>query len=200
LPFFSSGKSAEIVAMANEDSGKIADGPINAVVDGIAGKIGGWWRGRAASDARERYGAEEDSYYRDRYEGSPHQLADRRFEHIRPAYQLGHLARLNPDYQGRDFDSIEQEIKAGWVEQISSRHGEWVQVREYAREAYTQDFSVAAREAALRDRSTSGSVDDRLTNAHRPPTGRIAGAIDDRNGKGDDGNAEARLTLPVSRR
>jgi len=178
-----------------------AAGPIGTVIGGIAGAIGGWWAGRSIAEASDSYGREEDEYYRDRYAASPHQLADRSYEEVRPAYQLGHFARLNPDYAGRDFDSIEPELRAGWSEQVSSRHGDWGQVREYAREAYTQNFSVASREAALRDRASTESLSDTINNSERPRSARIPGAYDDkRDDKGEDGNAEARLSLPVSRR
>ena len=174
---------------------------IDTIVEGMSRTVGGWWTGRAASDAVSRYSSEEDSFYRERYSSSPHQLADRSFEDIRPAYLLGHLARVNPEYRGRAFDSIEHELKAGWTEPVSSRHGDWNQVREYAREAYTQDFSVTSREAAIHDRSPDDSLSDRLTNTDRPAANRVAGAYDsDRDDRGDDGNAEARLALPVSRR
>lgn len=176
-------------------------GSIETVIDGLAGTVGGWWSRRAASEAASNFADEADSFYRDRYENSPRRLADRSYEAIRPAYQLGHLARKNPDYEGRDFESIEPELRAGWAEPVSSRHGDWAQVREYARDAYTQDFSVAAREAAIRDRAPDDNLGDRVVNEGRPRANRIPGAIDDdRDDKGEDGNAEARLALPVSRR
>lgn len=178
-----------------------AAGPIGTVIGGIAGAIGGWWAGRAVAEASETYANGEDAYYREKYASSPHQLADRSYEAVRPAYQLGHLARLNPDYAGRDFESIEPELIVGWSGPVSSRHGDWPHVREYAREAYTQNFSVASREAALRGRSSSESLSDKVDNSHRPPSARVAGAFEDgRDDKGEDGNAEARLSLPVSRR
>lgn len=176
-------------------------GPIGTVIGGIAGAIGGWWAGRAVAEASESYGHREDAYYSDRYASSEHQLADRSYEEVRPAYQLGHLARLNPDYAGRDFDSIEHELSVGWSEPVSSRHGDWRHVREYAREAYTQNFSVAAREAVLRGRASKEFLNDKLDDSERPSSARIPGAFGDgRDDKGDDGNAEARLSLPVSRR
>ncbi|MBA3645699.1 MAG: hypothetical protein H0W63_05920 [Gemmatimonadaceae bacterium] len=185
--------------MADEITDKI--GPIGTIVGGIARAVGGWWAGRSVADASESYAEEEDSYYRDRYAGSPHQLADRRYEVVRPAYQLGHLAHLNPDYAGRDFDSIEQELRAGWSDQVRSRHGDWGQAREYAREAYTQNFSVASREAVLQGRASAESLSDKVDNTARARSAKVAGAFDgDRDDKGDDGNAEARLSLPVSRR
>jgi hypothetical protein len=147
-------------------------GPIGAVIDGIAGAIGGWWGRRSAAEAAEEFGPEEDDFYRKRYESSPHHLADRTYATVRPAYQIGHLARNNPDYRGLDFDSIEHELRAGWSEQMSSRYGDWEQVREYARDAYSHGLTDPARESVIRDGAE----------------------------RGDDGQAEARLPLPVSRR
>jgi hypothetical protein len=147
-------------------------GPIGTVIDGIAGAIGGWWGGRSAAEVAEEFGPEDDDFYRRRYETSPHHLADRTYANVRPAYQIGHLARNNPDYRGLDFDSIEHELRAGWADQVSSRYGDWEQVREYARDAYAHGLPLPTRELAIRERAE----------------------------KGDDGHADARLQLPVSRR
>ena len=177
------------------------EAPIDTITNAIAGTIGGWWGSRAAADAATSYGDEDDLLYRDRYENSPRQLADRAYGEIRPAYQLGHLAKQNPDYAGRDFHSIEPELRAGWTDPVSSRYGEWGHVREFVREAYTRDFSVTSREAAIRDNAPDDNFADVVVNRNRPPQSKVAGAIDDRgNDKGEDGHSEARLFLPASRR
>lgn len=145
--------------------------------------------------------AEDDRFYRDRYESSPRRLADRSYEEIRPAYRVGHFARSNPEYNGLDFESIEPWLRAGWTGGDSSRDAIWPQMREYARDAYSRDFSVTSREASVRDRAPDDNLADRVANADRPRDARIAGAMDDgRDDKGEDGNAEARLAIPVSRR
>jgi hypothetical protein len=159
-----------------ENDNAVAGGPIDTIIGRIARTIGGWWAGRAVSEAATSYTDEDDSYYRERYQTSPQHLADRRYEEVRPAYQLGRLARKNPEYAGRDFESIEPELRVGWADQVSSRYGDWAQVREYARDAYAGNPSLSSREAAVRDRSLYEKD------------------------KGDDGHAEARLSLPVSRR
>src|SRR4051812_358013 len=73
-------------------------GPIGLLVGGIAGVVGGWWAGKAAAEATHKYSDVDDNFYRDTYEGSPSRLADRSYEQVRPAYQLGHVAGMNPDY------------------------------------------------------------------------------------------------------
>lgn len=189
--------------MAADDIGstRSTEAPMDIISSAIAGKIGGWWGTRAAADAVTSYAQEDDLLYRDRYENSPRQLADRAYGEVRPAYQLGHLAKRNPDYAGRDFHSIEPELRAGWTDLVASRYGEWGHVREFVREAYTHDFSVTAREATIRENAPDDNLADMVVNTNRSPESRVAGAIDDRgNDKGEDGHSEARLFLPVSRR
>lgn len=111
-------------------------GPIGAVIGGLAGAIGGWWSGRAISEAAHHYTEADDSLYRSQYEGSSGRLADRSYDDVRPAYQLGHLAAHNPDYSGRSFDEVETDLRRGWTDDVRSRHGEWDSVRPYARDAY----------------------------------------------------------------
>ncbi len=69
------------------------------------------------------------------------------------------------------------------------------------RESSVRDFSVAAREAALADRSSEENPSDQLADVDRPAARKASRAFDDgRDDKGDDGNSEARLEIPVSRR
>src|SRR5216110_241289 len=81
-------------------------GPVGMIVGGLAGIVGGWWAGKAAVEASRHYTAEDDRYYRDTYESSPTRTADRSFDDVRAAYQVGHLAGRNPDYQGREWDAV----------------------------------------------------------------------------------------------
>jgi hypothetical protein len=115
-------------------------GPIGTIIGGIAGAIGGWWAGHAIAEAATR-ATNEDDYYRSHYEGSSTRLADRRYDDVRPAYQLGHLASQNPDYADRDFDAVESDLRRGWTSDVSNKHGNWDTVREYAREGYTRGRS-----------------------------------------------------------
>ena len=156
-------------------------GPVGTLVGGLAGVIGGWWAGRSIAEAAKDYGDEDDRYYRSHYE-SGSRLGDRNYDDVRPAYQLGHLASRNPDYSGRDFDTVESDLRRGWSEDIGARHGNWDVVRGYAREGYTRGGSMLGATSA-------GSVDstvrtgDRLDNlgdrsahaADRVTTGLEAG-------------------------
>lgn len=149
--------------MADEKSGRIFQ-PIETVINGIAATIGGWWGGRSAAAKVTEFRESDDALYRERYEHSRHKFADRSYAHVRPAYQLGHLARYNPDYRGQSFDAIEPELRVGWSEQIASRHGDWDRIREFARDAYVGAGSVPAREAAHRQQNS----EDHLGEEARP--------------------------------
>ncbi len=182
-----------------------ATGPIGTVVGGIAGAVGGWWAGRAVAEKASGFHSEDDGYYRERYEHSPRRLADRDYEHVRPAYQLGHLARQNPDYRNQSFEAIEAELRAGWSEEVTTKHGDWDHVREFAREAYTSGGSISRREAKLKGMNSEDNLGDRVVNAERKGADRVSGAIDDARAAARDeasveARQEARLDLPTSRR
>lgn len=62
------------------------------------------------------------------------------YEHVRPAYQLGHLAGMNPDYQGRRFEDVEPDLRRGYDAYAGNNAGTpaWADVRDYASDAYTR--------------------------------------------------------------
>src|SRR5687767_10932760 len=122
-------------------------GPVGTLIGGLAGVIGGWWAGRSIAEAAKDYGDEDDRYYRTHYEGAS-RASDRTYDDVRPAYQLGHIASRNPDYRGRDFETVETDLRRGWSDDIGARHGNWDAVRGYAREGYTRGSSTLAATSA----------------------------------------------------
>ena len=127
-------------------------GPIGSVVGALAGGVGGWWSGRAVSEAMSTYTADDDEYYRSHYrdrvgtEGS--------YDAARPAYQLGHLAGVNPDYQNRSFDDVESDLRGAYM---SSGQQNWDDVSGYARSAYTRGREVGAHRLTLAEEELSVS-------------------------------------------
>jgi len=134
-------------------------GPVGTLIGGLAGVIGGWWAGRSIGEAAKDYGDVDDRYYRTHYE-STSRLADRSYDDVRPAYQLGHLASRNPDYRGRDFDTVESDLRRGWSDDIGARHGDWSSVRSYAREGYLRGNSTLMATSA-------GAVDSTVRTSER---------------------------------
>jgi hypothetical protein len=138
-------------------------GPIGLFVGGLAGVVGGWWAGKHAVEAAHNYTPEVDNTYRTAYETSPARLADRSYDDVRPAYQLGHVAAMNPDYKDRDFDAVEGDLKRGWTDDLRARHGEWDAARPFARDAYTRSratTSTAANAVREAGHKTANAVDD----------------------------------------
>lgn len=108
---------------------------------------------------------DDDVRYRTTYEGSPHRLADRTYEDVRPAYRLGHIAGGNPDFQGKSFEVIEHEVQRGWSGDLPGRCGSWDSVRNFARDAYERRLaSVTERENANRKMNSEENLSDHLPN------------------------------------
>ena len=125
-------------AIAGAGLGTVVGGPIGAIVGAIAGTVGGWWAGRAASDAGAAITMDDEASYRALYEQSPHRLADRSYDEVRTFYHLGHVASEHPEYRDRTFDEIEADLQKGWTADLRAQHGDWSQVRPYAREAFSR--------------------------------------------------------------
>jgi hypothetical protein len=152
-------------ALAGAAIGSVA-GPIGTVIGGIAGAVGGWWSGRAISEAVERLTEDDETYFR-RHHAEHHQASAAEsapnYERARPAYHLGHIAGMNPDYQGRGFDEIETELERGWTDDVRSRYGEWDAVRGYVeagfnrRQERSAGTGATARESARTERADEGA-------------------------------------------
>lgn len=143
-----------------------AGGPIGTLIGGIAGAVGGWWAGRAISEAAENFTEKDDMHYREHYESSENRLADRSYDDVRPAYQVGHVASLNPAYWPQEFEAVEPDIRAGWTDDVRTQHGEWDSVRGYARSAYEHSRSQragASREDSNFEQSGTRTDDSDLT-------------------------------------
>jgi hypothetical protein len=54
-------------------------------------------------------------------------LADRSYDEVRPAYQLGYAAALRGDDVA--FEEIETDVENGWLN-VRTAHGDWATVRE----------------------------------------------------------------------
>jgi hypothetical protein len=140
-----------------------AGGPIGTIIGGIAGAVGGWWSGRAISEAATKFTHADDDFYRGHYETSPNRLADRKYEDVRPAYQLGHIAGHNPDYAARSWEDVDRDLQRGWTDDLRTRHGEWQSVSPYAREGYNRSRLAAGglgATAAAAGHGLADKVDD----------------------------------------
>lgn len=122
-------------AAAGAAGGTLTAGPVGTIVGALIGALGGGLAGMAtADDALPN--EEDEAYYRSHHEGATRGLADAAYDRARPAYHLGHVAALNPDWRGRGFDEVEPELRRAWGDDLRARHGEWPQATPFARAAY----------------------------------------------------------------
>lgn len=183
-----------------------AGGPIGTVIGAIAGGVGGWWAGRTVAEAVSTFNEHDDNNYRQAYESRPDRLADRSYEDVRPAYQLGHIASENPDYNGKSFETIESDLQRGWGNDLRARHGDWETVRPYAQEAYASrsggspNSSVTAREAANTMQNSGENLADRASDTTRNVADTGAGTGDNAKNRTDGDPASIPAPDPTDRR
>ena len=146
--------------LAGAAAGSLA-GPVGTVIGGIVGAMGGWWTGRAIAEAGTAITTDDETFYRKHYETAPGRLADRKYDDVKPAYYLGHLASRNPDYRNRSFNDIEADLRSGWTS--DRKFGSWEAVRSYANEGFS------------RGRSTLGNAGQRVANAADDLKDRVDG-------------------------
>ena len=125
-----------------------AIGPVGTVIGGIAGAVGGWWSGRAVTEAASKISTDDDEYYRGHYESSSNKFADRSYDDVRPAYLLGQVAAQNPEYENRPWNEVSSDLQRGWTEDHARKHGDWNTASNYANEGFTRGRSLVGAAAA----------------------------------------------------
>ena len=91
--------------------------------------------GASEGDARENdprsagFTTADDRLFRSHFQ-HVNRLADRSYEQVRPAYELGYSTALRNETV--TFDEIEKDLENGWLN-VRMAHGDWATVRELAR-------------------------------------------------------------------
>jgi hypothetical protein len=145
-------------------------GPVGTLIGGIAGAMGGWWTGRAVTEAASTLTKEDDEYYRKSYESSPNRLADRTYDDVRPAYHLGQVAAQNPDYANKEWSSVQADLQRGWNADHARKYGDWNTVSSYAGEGYKRG-RLTLGNAASGTGAMKGNTYDRV-DGHTGSDGR----------------------------
>ena len=136
-----------------------AAGPLGTLIGGVAGAIGGWWTGRAVSEAASAMTNDDEAHYRRHFDAQENRPADRAYDDVRGAYYLGQIASHNPNFVEREFTEVEPELERGWSA-ATDRQGSWESVRVYASEGFARGRArLAKREQEGR---TRGELDDRI--------------------------------------
>lgn len=158
-------------------------GPVGTVIGGIAGAMGGWWTGRAITEAASKLTDADDTHYRSHYESSPNRLADRGYDDVRPAYHLGHIAAHNPDYANREWSEVESDLQRGWSSQGTNR-GDWSTVSGYASQGFNRGRSTLGNSPSNTDRfdNTDNAAErtvDRAASGAQQVGHKAADVVDD---------------------
>ncbi|HET9013539.1 MAG TPA: hypothetical protein VFN38_17070 [Gemmatimonadaceae bacterium] len=168
--------------LAGAAIGSVA-GPVGTLIGGIAGAMGGWWSGRAVTEAASKLTKEDDEYYRGSYESSPNRLADRSYDDVRPAYHLGQVASQNPDYANKDWSAVQADLQRGWTADHAKKYGEWNTVSSYAGEGYNRGRQSLGR--------TAENTFDRAATGAERAANTVADKVDDMKDR-VDGNPSSR--------
>jgi hypothetical protein len=78
---------------------------------------------------------EDDRLYRSHFEHA-NRLADRSYEQVRAAYQLGQIAAMSTTSPST-FDQIEKELKNGWLN-VRVCNSDWASVRDFVRVGFNR--------------------------------------------------------------
>jgi uncharacterized protein (TIGR02271 family) len=145
-------------------------GPIGTIIGGIAGAATGWWSGRAVSEAASTFDNDEDFYRNHHTSSASSGRTSAQYDHARPAYQLGHVAGMNPDYSGRKFDDVEPDLRRGYDQYASANQQapRYEDVRGHMADAYNrgQERRLVLSEEQLRvgkRQESAGEVNLRKT-------------------------------------
>lgn len=109
-----------------------------ALVRAMRESEGGWWCQRSVADVLALFSVLDDTYYQAHFD---HACSDTDIEYddVRPAYVLGHLAGMDPDYIGLTFDEVAPGLERSWAR---STQGDWQAVCGFARAAFRRASSL----------------------------------------------------------
>ena len=124
-------------------SGKMADTAVDlmsSMIRTAADTFGGWWSRSTPDEALRSFTSDADNACRTHFENT-RRASNTNYDAVRPLYQFGHLAGSNPDYQGRSFEEVENDLQRAWTPEYTTAFGEWGNVRDYINTGYSTHHS-----------------------------------------------------------
>ena len=122
-------------ALAGAAIGGAVGGPVGAVVGGVIGAVGGGLAGKGAAESVNP--TEEEAYWRQNHKSRPYFQSDKDFDsHYAPAYKYGWESASSPNYRGRRFDEVENDLSRNWATARGKAKSEWNDVRNATRDAF----------------------------------------------------------------
>ena len=163
--------------LAGAAIGSIA-GPVGTLIGGIAGAMGGWWSGRAVTEAASKLTKDDDEHYRTKFESSSNRVADRSYDDVRPAYHLGQVASQNPEYANKDWQAVQAELQRGWNDEQTKKYGDWNTVSPYAGEGFNRG-RLSFGNAASGSGAMAGNTYDKAKAGAEQGANKFADKADD---------------------
>lgn len=109
-----------------------------ALVGAMRESAGGWWRQRSVADVLALFTTLDDTYYQAHFEHACAGVNDVVYDDVRPAYVLGHLAGIDPDYLGHSWDEVAADLEHSWKLGAGT---DWPVVSGFARAAFRRASS-----------------------------------------------------------
>lgn len=111
------GVGSVAAALAGAGLGSMV-GPLAPLLASLGTMLGGWWADEAVGRAVEDFPFREDAY-KEHFDGAASETA---YGEARIGYTIGHLARRNPDYEGRSFAEVEAYLQRALGETYDELH------------------------------------------------------------------------------
>src|SRR5690242_8787348 len=89
---------------------------------------------------------ESDRLFRSHFQHA-NKLADRAYEHVRGAYQLGFDVARDPARGTDRFEDVERDLEHGWLN-VRTAVGDWASVRDFAREGFERGRALGFIDAS----------------------------------------------------
>ena len=125
--------------------------PVGAMIGGIAGAVGGGAAGKAVAENIDP--TVENDYWSKNYQSRPYYESGMTYDDYAPAYRSGWESRSQ--YQGRQFDEVEPDLRNNWERNKSSSRLSWDRAKLAARDAWHRVGDTAER-AMPGDRDRDG--------------------------------------------
>lgn len=119
--------------------GPLMGSALGALVGVLAGALGGWWAGRAMSSGAHELPEEHEEACRVHFVSYTMRPANVTYDDARPGYLLGYMASQNPDYTGRSYDDVENDLRRGFTDDYAARYDS---LRDYARYGYERGSTL----------------------------------------------------------
>jgi len=144
-------------------------GPIGAAVGGAIGAVAGGLAGKGAAEAVNP--TEEDAYWRQNHASRPYFKTGKTYDDYSPAYKYGWESAGRPEYVGRRFDDVENDLSRGWDKVKGKTQTEWAEMKHATRDAFdraqnrmTPGMTRASETASMTDMKSERTGSTMSTN------------------------------------